>query len=261
MPKNKELIKKLELLIIVLIILNVIAVIIGTLESLYDRYETFFVGFEVFSVAIFTVEYILRLIFVPKKDENDNPFIRRLVYIVSPLALIDLLALLPFYLPFLLPVDLRFLRGLRLIRLLRVLKLTRYSRALKIIKHILKTKQEELIIASSLGLGLLIFWSSFMYFLEHEAQPEAFASIPHAMWWGVATLTTVGYGDITPITPLGKFCGALTAISCVGLFALPAGIIASGFTQAINQVNEEEGTKLATCPHCGKSLNPESYNM
>lgn len=248
-----EIRKKLELFIIILILLNVTAVIFGTIEPLYQSQKAFFIAFEVFSVAVFTIEYILRLIFVPKEQGNENPVWRRLRYIVSPLALIDLLALLPFYLPFLLPVDLRFLRGLRLIRLLRVLKLNRYTRAVNIIRRIVKLKQEELVIASSLGLGLLLFWSSFMYFLEHEAQPEAFASIPHAMWWGVATLTTVGYGDIYPITPLGKLCGALTAISCVGLFALPAGILASGFSEAIAQADKE---KLAprTCPNCGKSL-------
>ena len=249
----KEVVKKLELFIIILILLNVAAVIVGTVESLYKSYRVLFISFEVFSVVIFSIEYIIRLVFAPKRHEKDSPLIRHLAYIVSPMALIDLLALLPFYLPLLLPVDLRFLRALRLIRLLRVLKLTRYSRALRIIKRIFKLKQEELIIASSLGFGLLIFWSSFMYFLEHEAQPQAFASIPHAMWWGVATLTTVGYGDIYPITPLGKLCGALTAISCVGLFALPAGILASGFTEAIAQ-DDQEKQKPLICPHCGKPL-------
>ncbi len=250
---KEKIVKKLELFIIILILLNVFVVIVGTVDSFYEQYERFFIGLEVISVIIFTVEYIIRLIFVPKNKGHANPLIRRLQYIVSPLALIDLLALLPFYLPFLLSVDLRFLRGLRLFRLVRILKLTRYSRAIKIIKYIFKEKQEELIIASSLGFILLLFWSSLMYFLEREAQPEDFASIPHAMWWGVATLTTVGYGDITPITPLGKFCGALTTISCVGLFALPAGIIASGFTGAIAQANKEEVEQFV-CPHCGKSL-------
>ena len=251
---KEKLVKKLELFIIILILLNVFVIIVSTVDSLYEQYEKFFTGFEVFSVAIFTIEYLLRLIFVPKNKGHANPLINRLQYIVSPLAVIDLLALLPFYLPFLFAVDLRVLRGLRLFRLVRILKLTRYSRAIKIIRNIVNAKQEELIIASSLGLVLLLFWSSLMYFLERQTQPEAFASIPHAMWWGVATLTTVGYGDITPMTALGKVCGALTAISCVGLFALPAGILASGFTGAISQVNKEESAQLI-CPHCGKDLN------
>ncbi|MBU4350585.1 potassium channel family protein, partial [bacterium] len=172
-----------------------------------------------------------------------NPITGRLRYILTPFALIDLLAILPFYLPMIIPLDLRFIRAVRLFRLFRLFKMGRYSKAVLMLKKVLKEKKEELVLVVFVVFLLLIIFSSLMYFIEKEAQPEAFSSIPEAMWWGIITLTTVGYGDVYPITPLGKILGALIAFLGIGMFALPAGILGSGLVEAI-QKKEKGDEKL-----------------
>jgi voltage-gated potassium channel len=149
-----------------------------------------------------------------------------------------------------LPFDLRFLRVLRLFRLARVLKLGRYSEALRTLSRVLRSRKEELAVTASAVVMVLVISSSLMYYVEHGAQPKAFPNIPAAMWWGVVTLTTVGYGDIYPVTVLGKIAGAIIALSGIGLFALPAGILAGGFAQELQQ----RGKKVVHCPHCGKPI-------
>jgi voltage-gated potassium channel len=221
--------------IMTLILLNIIAVIFETVKTFSVQYARFLEIFEVFSVGIFTIEYLFRLWTCTIDKNLENPFIGRIRFIVTPLALVDLMAILPFYLPLLIPLDLRFVRGLRLFRLFRLFKMTRYSESLKTLGSVLKAKKEELIITLIAVFTLLLFASSLMYFVEHEAQPRVFTSIPAAMWWGVITLTTVGYGEIYPITHLGKFLGAIIAILGVGTFALPAGIIASGFAEVFQK--------------------------
>ncbi|MFM8770396.1 MAG: ion transporter, partial [Candidatus Kapaibacterium sp.] len=153
----------------------------------------------------------------------------RIRYALSPMMIIDLLAIAPVFLVGL-GFDMRSLRLFRTIRLFRVLKVARYVRALDTIRHVLTVKREQLGMAIGIVLFLLLVTSSLMYELEHEAQPDAFSSIPATMWWAVASLTTVGYGDIYPITPLGKTLAAISAVLGVGLVALPAGILASGFS-------------------------------
>jgi len=166
------------------------------------------------------------------------------------MALVDLLAILPFYLPMLLPIDLRFLRALRLMRLFRLLKMGRYVKSLRLMRHVLARRKEELLITLFSVLLLLVLSSSLMYFIEREAQPDKFASIPAAMWWGIATLTTIGYGDMYPVTALGKILGGFIALLGIGLFALPAGILASGFAAEIQQ-RDHPGKR---CPHCGERI-------
>lgn len=181
---------------------------------------------------------------------------------LTPLAMIDLFAILPFYLPMIIPLDLRFIRAVRLFRLFRLFKIGRYSKALSLLKKVLKDKKEELILIIFVVFLLLIIFSSLMYFIEKEAQPEAFSSIPEAMWWGIITLTTVGYGDVYPITPLGKILGALIAFLGIGMFALPAGILGSGLVEVVRkkEVNtdksiEELGVnKTATCSNINKKI-------
>lgn len=167
---------------------------------------------------------------------------------MTPMALIDLLAIIPFYLPFFVP-DLRFVRIIRLFRILRILKLGRYSKALQTFGNVLKRKKEDLAIALSTLLVLLVFAASLIYIVEHQAQPEVFSSIPAAMWWAVVTLTTVGYGDVYPVTIVGKLLGAGIAVLGIGLFALPVGILASGFAEEIKGDDNNP-----TCPHCGKKI-------
>ena len=214
--------------IVALIITNVIAVILETVEGLYVAYTEFFTGFELFSVAVFTVEYLVRLwVVVDSSNENyRHPFNGRLRYAVTPMALIDIAAILPFYLSLLIPVDLRFMR---VFRLLRLLKLTRYSTALQTLGAVLYDQRRTLGASIFVMLILLVFSSSIIYLVEKDAQPEAFSSIPKAMWWGLATLTTVGYGDVTPATGIGKVFGATIMVLGIGMAALPAGILATGF--------------------------------
>jgi voltage-gated potassium channel len=233
-----------------LIFVNVLAVIIETEEGLYSQYKSYFHFFDAFSVAIFTIEYILRLWTCLENPRYKSPVSGRIRYALSASMLIDLISILPFYIP-MVGMDLRFIRAIRLFRLFRLLKMGRYSQSLTKLGNVLKSKKEELTITLFAGLILLIMASSLMYFVEHGAQPEAFSSIPSSMWWGAVTLTTVGYGDVYPKTALGKFIGAFIAVLGIGLFALPAGIIASGFASEI----QNKPPEVHICPHCGKQIN------
>lgn len=226
---DDKLSKRFDIFIMSMIVINVILVILETVNWIYVKYKVWLDLFEIFSVAIFTIEYLLRLWTCTYLDKYQHPFWGRIKYIFSFAGLIDLLAILPFYLPFLFAMDGRFLRVLRLFRLVRLLKMGRYSTAFGMITKVIRNRKEELLISFSMLLVMLVFASGLMYYIEHEAQPEAFSSIPETMWWGVATLTTVGYGDVYPITPLGRLLGAFIAILGIGIFALPAGIVASGF--------------------------------
>jgi len=238
--------KVFDISIMVLISLNVLAVVLETVDWIYRDYERYFLIFEVFSVSVFTLEYLLR-IWACTTDKRYRGFlIGRLIFIISPLAIVDLAAILPFYL--MVTLDLRFLRILKFFRLIRIAKIGRYSRALKTFGNVIKQKKEELLINVVAVFVLLIIASSLMYYVEKDAQPGSFSSIPEAMWWGVATLTTVGYGDVYPITPLGKLFSAIIAILGIGLFALPTAILASGFSEEIRKRKKKE----RICPHCGK---------
>jgi voltage-gated potassium channel len=203
------------------------------------------------SVIIFTVEYILRLWVCTLNPEYSHPIKGRRRFMVTPFAIIDLLAIVPFYLPFLIHVDLRFLRILRLFRILRILKLGRYSDAVTTFRSIIFWKKEELLVALSLLFIALVLVSSVMYYAEHEAQPELYSSIPAAMWWALVTLATVGYGDVYPVTFLGKMMSGVAIIIGVCIFALPTAIFAAGF------IEEIEKDKEHYCPHCGKRIHKD----
>lgn len=254
--------KLFDIFIMSLITLNVIAVILATVERLNLQYQYFFRIFEIFSVTIFTIEYLLRLWTCTINKNYRNSFTGRIKYIFTPYAIIDLLAILPFYLPMIIPLDLRFIRAVRLFRLFRLFKIGRYSKAVVILKKLLKDKKEELLLVIFIAFILLIIFSSLMYFIEKEAQPEAFSSIPAAMWWGITTLTTVGYGDIYPITTLGKIVGALIAFLGIGLFALPAGILGSGLVEATRKkekgdeklMEESSENELIKHPHVNEKI-------
>lgn len=238
-----------DVVLTTLIALNALAVTLETVESLYAQHKVLFDTFELVSIIIFTIEYILRLWICTLRAEFRLPIRGRIRFVLSPLALIDLFAILPFYFPLFLPIDLRFIRVLRLFRLLRVFKLTRYSDALRTLGSVIKIRKEELLISVVIVLAILFVASTLMYFIENEVQPQAFGSIPQSLWWGVVTLTTVGYGDIYPVTPVGKVLGAVIAFLGVGMFALPAGILASGFAEQIHRKREQR-----SCPHCGKEV-------
>ena len=233
-----------------LILLNLVAVILETVPSLAATYGRAFTAFERFSVAIFSAEYLLRVWSCTSRPKYRHPVWGRLRFALSPLALVDLAAIAPAYLPGDVFFDLRYARVVRLIRLLRVLKMARYSKTLRTFSNVVSAKAWDLGIIAFFLAVLLIVSSMSMFFAEHAAQPEVFSSVPAAMWWGVVTLTTVGYGDIFPITPLGKLIGALIALVGIGFFALPAGILAAGFAEEIHKAREAK----ACCPHCGKEL-------
>ncbi len=221
-----------------LITLNVLAVILESVPAIYQPLAAWFFAFEVFSVAVFTIEYIMRVWSVtenPWRDRYRHPLWGRLRYVFSVMALIDLLAILPFYLSVFMSIDLRFLR---VMRLLRILKLTRYSTAMTMLFEVLRA--EARVIGSSLFVLvlLLVVTSSLIYLVEHQAQPEGFGTIPRAMWWSIITMTTVGFGDVVPITGPGKILGGLMGVIGIGMVALPAGILASGFNQALHTRRE-----------------------
>jgi voltage-gated potassium channel len=242
--------KILDIGLLVLILLNVIAVILETIPGWRKDYLHYCDAFETFSLVVFSIEYFLRLWTCVESEEYSHPTKGRFKFALSPLSLIDLLAILPFILHFIFPVDLRVVRILRFVRIFRVLKLYRYSKTLQLLGKVFGQKKEDLLLTLVFGFFFLIIASSLMFLLEREAQPKAFSSIPAAMWWGVATLTTVGYGDIYPVTPFGKALGSIIAIIGIGMFALPAGILASGFSEAM----ESRKSATTVCPHCGKDI-------
>jgi voltage-gated potassium channel len=227
-----------DIVITALILINVGAFIASTSPAWSHEHHSLLENIEIVSSLVFTIEYVLRLWVCTVDCRYSHPLWGRLRYGLTPLSLIDLISILPFYSLLLFP-NLNFVNLIRLLRLLRLLKMSRYSESVQTLGAVLYAKKEELIATAFAVFILLIFASSIMYFVEHEAHPESFGSIPDAMWWGVVTLTTVGYGDIYPITPLGRFLGAILAFLGIGIFALPAGIIAAGFSEEVQRRKQE----------------------
>jgi voltage-gated potassium channel len=248
-PGHKGIGHTVSLALAGLIALNVAAVMLETVEDIYARFTLAFHLFEVVSVTIFGAEYLLRVWSCTTEPRYRHPVVGRLRYMVSPMALVDLVAVVPSLIPGS-TLDLRFMRSIRLLRLLRSLKLARYSHSLQTLGRVLRSRKELLGITAFSGFVLMICAASSMYFAEHEVQPKLFSSIPASMWWGVETLTTVGYGDVYPVTPLGKTIAAIVAVLGIGIFALPAGIIAGGFSE---ELHKERGG-LRMCPHCHKEI-------
>ena len=238
-----------------LIVLNVSTYIAGTVEWVGVRYGWYIFAFDVFCVAVFTVEYLLRVWCCTVNERYAGPVRGRLRFMVSPYALIDLFAILPFYLPIVLGEH-GAARILRVFRLFRLLKITRYTKSTTLITDVFRRKARELAI-TALVMGIwLVFVSSLMYYVERDAQPEVFSSIPAAIYWGVITLTTVGYGDVVPVTTAGRALGATIALLGIAIFALPAGIFASGFAEEL--AARRRGTQY--CPHCGEEVGELSQN-
>jgi voltage-gated potassium channel len=217
--------------IITLIIANVAAFALETVKPVHAEWSAFLYWFDHFSVAIFTLEYIARL-----WTAAEVPFLRdmpawraRLKFARQPFLIIDLLAILPYYLSYLLPfVDLRILR---LLRILRILKLARYSPALSALMRVLAIERRALLGALFLTITMLLFAATGIYFIEHRQPGTQFTSLPAAAWWAISTLTTVGYGDMVPQTHMGKIFSSIVMLVGLGLFALPIAIISTGFAQ------------------------------
>ncbi len=219
-----------DIFLFILILLNVTAVCLESVSFLREKYSIIFYYFEFVSVIIFSIEYMLRVWSANslRNKVSKTAFKKRLSYIFSFTGIIDLAAILPSILPiFFGGLDLRWLRVLRLLRLL---KISNYSSALEDFFSAIKEEWQSFSAALYLIVIALFLSSSLMYIAEHEAQPDNFSSIPETMWWGLITLTTVGYGDVSPVTPLGKIIGAFTAIMGVCTVALLTGIVATSFS-------------------------------
>ena len=236
--------------LITIITLNAIAIVLHTVPDYNRQFARLFYDFELFSVGFFTVEYLLRVWVCVENEKYRHWFWGRLRYVFSTVAIIDFLAIVPFYFT-LFATDLAIVRILRLFRIFRLFRISRYSHAFRMIQRVVTDKKEELVLSMAFVVFMLIIVSSVMYYVEHAAQPTKFSSIPATMWWGVSAMTTVGYGDIHPITPLGKFLGGIAAIMGIGLFALPTGILVSGFTESIRH---QKAATTRHCPHCGKEI-------
>ena len=219
----------------ILIITNVLAVSLESVETIGSAFRQEFAAFEMFSIIVFGTEYILRLWSAVAKENSAHktPFGKRIEYILSFNGLVDLAALLPSLISMF--VGSADLRWIRVVRILRLLKMSNYSTALEDLGSAIYEERQSFLAALYLFTLALFIASALMYVLEHQAQPEAFASIPESMWWALITLTTVGYGDVSPITTLGKMVGALTALIGVCTVALLTGIIASAFTSQIEK--------------------------
>lgn len=224
-----------DIFLIALILSNVTAVVIGTIPSIERQYGTILYWFELLSVPVFSIEYIARIWTAVESHPSkagEPAWKVRLRYAYSPLAIIDLLAIAPFYLGILFAIDLRILR---LFRLIRVAKLGRYSRAWQTLMEVLQEEYRILVASLLLLVMLVIFTATGVYLFERDVQPEVFDSIPKAMWWAIVTLATVGYGDIVPLTSMGKFFTGVMILIGMAMVALPAGILASSFTEHLRK--------------------------
>ena len=224
-----------------LIVINVVAVILESVPSLSVSYQGTFHFINLFSVAVFTVEYVVRVWAAVEREPGASALATRARYMRTPMAIIDLLAILPFFLGGILGIDLRILRTLRL---LRILKLSRYFSGIETLTRVLLAEARPMGAALFVMVVLMILASSGIYWAEHLAQPEAFRSIPASMWWTMVTLTTVGYGDVVPITPVGRLLGAVIMLLGIGMVALPAGMLASRFSEELHERREDFGREV-----------------
>lgn len=249
--------KALNAFIIVLIILNVTAVMLETVPSIHEPHKEFFRVFDLVSVIIFTIEYVLRVWSSNHDPRYKHSIHGRLRYMMSTDALIDLLAILPFYLHIFVGFDLRVLRIFRLLRFLRLFRLTAYMKSARMVRNVFKTRASDLKLSLVLILFFIIMASCLLYFAEHHAQPQVFSSIPATIWWAVVTATTVGYGDMIPITILGKTLTGLISLCGLAVFALPAGIITAGF---LDETRKLKNPNSHVCPHCGQPLDHSKHS-
>lgn len=252
--------KIFDVFISALVLLSVAAVFAGTFE-LSQGWIRLLRQFEIFVSVIFTIEYLARLFTAGLLFPNVSRGKATMRYVFSGMAIVDLLAILPFYLPMIFPCNMMMLRMFRLLRLFRIFKLNRYFESLSALGYVLKSKSRDLI-GSMFVVGILLVMASLaIYAAEHDAQPQVFKNAFSGLWWAVATLTTVGYGDIYPITVLGRVFGALIALLGIGMVAIPTGIISSGLVDYLNSQKKDEAleevkeeSEFSFCPHCGKSL-------
>ena len=260
--------------IIFLIIINILIIIAESFRGFSNSIVVIFRHIETFSVIVFTIEYLLRIWTAKYLYPNEKTFFKAMMkYIFSFMALIDLFAILPFFIPFIIPVNLISLRMLRIFRILRIFKIHRYTDALKDIGTVIKNKGTQLISSIIVLFILVIMASVIMFNIETEAQPELFKDVFSSYWWTINAITTVGYGDIYPVTIVGKFLSSIISILSVGFVAIPTAIISTGFMEQIERKQLDEinsqidiSTKnfmehqkikhsdINYCPYCGKKM-------
>jgi len=224
--------------LIFLIIANVLVVVFESEKEFAERFSTALITFEFISLFVFGVEYILRIWIAPENPESPHttPLKKRLRYIITPMAIIDLLAILPLLLGFFFDGNLLILR---MVRLIRGFKITRYSHSMTLLVDVLKREAPTLFSTFFILGTLIVLAATGIHLVEGDQQPKEFGSIPRALWWATVTLTTIGYGDVVPVTIVGKFFGGIIAILGISMAALPAGILASGFTTELNRRRDE----------------------
>ena len=221
--------------LVLLVIGSIFSVILGSVPEIDAKFSEELRWFEIITVLIFTVEYLLRLWVAPLKyKQSQRPKIK---YISSFYGIVDLAAILPFYVSlFGFGVDLRVLRAARL---LRILKISHYNTALQDLALAIYDERKSFVSAIYIFTVTLLITSSLIFFAENSKQPEDFRSIPDAIWWSLITLTTVGYGDVSPITPVGKIIGAITALLGVCTVALLTGIVGNAFSAQLSRKRSE----------------------
>ena len=243
-----------DVFITAVILLSISVMVLSSVSSLSARYSLLFKIVFLFTTLVFSIEYPLRLWSCTSNPSYSHPVRGRLAWALTPFALIDLIVVFPFYLNIFTGIN---LTGLVVLRVFRIFKLVRYSDSINMIVRVVKAQRDMLITAYLILFIALISASTLMFQIEQPGQPEVFTSIPATMWWGIVTLTTVGYGDMVPMTAPGKILGGCITLLGIGIFALPAGILASGFTQererrtnAKKKEQQEHHGEVYLCPHC-----------
>ena len=243
--------KSVDAALMALIVANVAAIIVATDPRVHGAAHRLFFYFEMASFCVFAVEYLLRVWSCTADPRFAHPVYGRLRYMFHPLMLADATAVFSYFIIMLLPTELD-LGALRTLRLMsRLVSLARYSAGMQAVVSVAAARKSELLAVVSVVGALVVMASSLMYLVEHAAQPEKFSSIPHTMWWSVITVTTVGYGDVAPVTALGRVLAGFIALLGVAIFALPAGILGSGFME---HVQRRRSQYRETCYECGARI-------
>ncbi|MBO7461628.1 MAG: ion transporter [Bacteroidales bacterium] len=274
--ESNRLSKSFNYFLMVLITLSVGEMALETDDSIFLPYMWYFTVFDIFTVMVFSVEYIIRIMTAHLDPENAGKTRWQSIrsYMFSFAGIVDLVSILPFYLTFT-KIDLRVLRMIRLMRFLRVFKITRYNNSMKLVVDVIKDKSSEIGVIMGLIIIIMIISSFIMFYAEHDAQPDQFPNVLGCLWWAVVTMTTIGYGDVYPVTMVGKIVGSTMALLGIGLVAMPTGIISAGFLEKVNERKEKklaenkkndgkteeaehgaasDDDKKHFCPYCGHRL-------